>query len=463
MGTVSSILEQNFPQAPKWSVNDAPDLDGKVFVVTGGNTGIGFETCKALLSKNAKVYLCTRCPKRGQDALEQLHQLTGKYTEVLSLDLANLDSVREAARELTRKETEIYCLINNGGVLGPPLEAKTAQGYDLQFGTNVLGHYLFTTLLLPMLLRTSKTSGVPARIVTVSSFQHLFAPKGGVDYDSLVPNSPNADRIRERMGRETLYSQSKWALIAFTNELARQYDPEDIIAISLNPGNIRTEITRHVGLSGIIAIIAEMMLWDCSYGALSSLYAGSDPGALQLSGKKRKATNIDDIDVDAELEAGPSTNPYLKRGRTGTVEAGSRAGSMAPNAVGADGGGGEGDDDDEEAPAMADDDYSAQLSWQSQSKENMKLLLSSFTPDQLARYETYRRSTLNKQSVRRFIHQSLGANVSVNVAQVIAGFSKVFVGEIIELGTPVTTHTHTHTRNHPVPIPDTLRKLDSNL
>ncbi|KAF8752901.1 NAD-P-binding protein [Rhizoctonia solani] len=264
MGTVSSILEQNFPQAPKWSVNDAPDLDGKVFVVTGGNTGIGFETCKALLSKNAKVYLCTRCPKRGQDALEQLHQLTGKYTEVLSLDLANLDSVREAARELTRKETEIYCLINNGGVLGPPLEAKTAQGYDLQFGTNVLGHYLFTTLLLPMLLRTSKTSGVPARIVTVSSFQHLFAPKGGVDYDSLVPNSPNADRIRERMGRETLYSQSKWALIAFTNELARQYDPEDIIAISLN---------------------REMMLWDCSYGALSSLYAGTDPGALQLSGK----------------------------------------------------------------------------------------------------------------------------------------------------------------------------------
>ncbi|KAJ1303843.1 hypothetical protein OPQ81_008263 [Rhizoctonia solani] len=150
-----------------------------------------------------------------------------------------------------------------------------------------------------------------------------------------------------------------------------------------------------------------------------------------MSSQKRKATNIDDIDVDAELEAGPSTNPYLKRGRTGTVESGSRAGSMAPNATVGDGEGG--DDDEDEAPAMADDDYSAQLSWQSQSKENMKLLLSSFTPDQLARYETYRRSTLNKQSVRRFIHQSLGANVSVNVAQVIAGFSKVFVGEIIEL------------------------------
>ncbi|CEL53021.1 Transcription initiation factor TFIID subunit 11 OS=Schizosaccharomyces pombe (strain 972 / ATCC 24843) GN=taf11 PE=3 SV=1 [Rhizoctonia solani AG-1 IB] len=156
-----------------------------------------------------------------------------------------------------------------------------------------------------------------------------------------------------------------------------------------------------------------------------------------MSSQKRKATNIDDIDVDAELEAGPSVNPYLKRGRTGTVEAASRAGSIAPNAAGAEGATGEGDDDDEEPPAMADDDYSAQLSWQSQSKENMKLLLSSFTPDQLARYETYRRSTLNKQSVRRFIHQSLGANVSVNVAQVIAGFSKVFVGEIIELARQV--------------------------
>jgi len=106
---------------------------------------------------------------------------------------------------------------------------------------------------------------------------------------------------------------------------------------------------------------------------------------------------------------------------------------MAPVVAGATAEGEGGDDDEDEVIAMEDDDYSAQLSWQSQSKENMKLLLSSFTPEQLARYETYRRSTLNKQSVRRFLHQSLGANVSVNVAQVVAGFSKVFVGEIIEL------------------------------
>ncbi|KAG8706817.1 hypothetical protein FRC09_002189 [Ceratobasidium sp. 395] len=148
-----------------------------------------------------------------------------------------------------------------------------------------------------------------------------------------------------------------------------------------------------------------------------------------MSTQKRKATNMEDGDVDAELEPGPSNSPFTKRG-SGT---GSRSGSIAPILVSGPPEPEGAEDDEDDTVAMADDDYSAQLTWQSQSKENMKLLLSSFTPEQLARYETYRRSTLNKQSVRRFIHQSLGANVSVNVAQVVAGFSKVFVGEIIEL------------------------------
>ncbi|KAB5588759.1 hypothetical protein CTheo_7803 [Ceratobasidium theobromae] len=577
MGTVSSILEQAFPQAPQWSVDQMPDLTGQVMLVTGGNTGIGRETCKSLLNKNARVYMACRCPKRAKDAVEWLKEATGgKEAIFLHLDLADLESVRAAATEFTRRETRLHCLINNGGVFGPPISDKTVQGYDLQFGTNVLGHFLFTKLLLPTMIRTVDTSlgSGTVRIVNVSSVKHLFAPRGGVDYDSLEPNSVSADHIRGRLGLDKLYAQSKWALVAFSNELARRYGDEGIVSISLHPGNIRTEIARHIPMSSMMTAIADMVLWDCSYGALTQLYAATDPAAAELNGKylvpwarldgprhdtfdlvgrqklwdwlevhssrgscidglmnvtammycpmsglpsarllytpktkrmiglkyqvtflnfketlnirihislslgitevkninthvegvdpihvhkmyhinasmleptanspvnkleedsasfrsqKRKATNVDDIDVDAELEAAPSSS-YLKRGRTGTAEAASRAGSMAPPgaAAAADG---DGDDDDDEAPAMADDDYSAQLSWQSQSKENMKLLLGSFTPDQLARYETYRRSTLNKQSVRR----SLGANVSVNVAQVIAGFSKVFVGEIIEL------------------------------
>ncbi|KAG9105159.1 hypothetical protein FRC07_009557 [Ceratobasidium sp. 392] len=139
---------------------------------------------------------------------------------------------------------------------------------------------------------------------------------------------------------------------------------------------------------------------------------------------------MEDGDVDAELEAAPTSSPLFAKRGSGT---GSRSGSIAPILVSGPPEPEGAEDDEDDTVAMADDDYSAQLTWQSQSKENMKLLLSSFTPEQLARYETYRRSTLNKQSVRRFIHQSLGANVSVNVAQVVAGFSKVFVGEIIEL------------------------------
>ncbi|CAE7226720.1 unnamed protein product [Rhizoctonia solani] len=285
MGTVSSILEQIFPPAPTWSIDEIPDLHGKVFVVTGGNAGIGLETCQVLLSKNAKVYIASRCPKRVQRALEYLHQSTGKTVETLMLDLADLESVREAARELTRRETDIHCLINNGGVYAPPLEAKTAQGYDLQFGTNVLGHYLFTTLLLPTLLRTAKSSGAPVRVVNVSSLKHLFAPKGGVDYDSLVPCSPDSDRVRESMGGDKLYCQSKWGLVTFSNELARRYGSEGIISIALHPGNIRSEIMRHNLLSGMTAVLADMMLWDCSYGALSQLYAATDSEALELNGK----------------------------------------------------------------------------------------------------------------------------------------------------------------------------------
>ncbi|CAE6471125.1 unnamed protein product [Rhizoctonia solani] len=285
MGTVSSILEQSFPPAPRWSVDQIPDLSNKVFVVTGGNAGIGLETCKVLLSKNAKVYMTSRCPKRAQNAISHLRQSTGKTAETLMLDLADLESVREAAKELARRETEVHCLINNGGVFAPPLEAKTAQGYDLQFGTHVLGHYLFTTLLLPMLLRTVKSSGAPVRVINVSSIKHLFAPRGGLDYDSLVPYSPDADRVRDRMGGDKLYCQSKWGLVAFSNELARRYGSEGIVSIALHPGNIRSEIMRYNALSRLTAALADMMLWDCSFGALTQLYAATDPEALGLNGK----------------------------------------------------------------------------------------------------------------------------------------------------------------------------------
>ncbi|KAF8603277.1 NAD-binding protein [Ceratobasidium sp. AG-I] len=289
MGTVSSILEQTFPQAPRWSVEQIPDLNGQVMLVTGGNAGIGRETCKVLLNKGAKVYMASRCPKRASAAVAWLKETTyGKEPVYLQLDLADLQSVRTAAAEFLGKESELHCLFNNGGVFAPPFSHKTVEGYDLQFGANVLGHYLLTTLLLPTMIHTAKHSlcaGGIARVINISSIMHLFAPAGGINYASLVPHCKAADKIRATLGPERLYAQSKWANIAFSNELAKRYASEGIVSISLHPGNIRTGIQRHISLSGVMSALAEVLQWDCSYGALTQLYAATTPNAAGLNGK----------------------------------------------------------------------------------------------------------------------------------------------------------------------------------
>ncbi|CUA69446.1 hypothetical protein RSOLAG22IIIB_14011 [Rhizoctonia solani] len=158
-------------------------------IVTGGNTGIGMETCKALLNKNAKVYLAARSKSRADVAIEWLrHETNGKAPVFLELDLASLASVRKAVEEFKSKEHQLHVLFNNAGVMAPPVDQRTVDGYDLQFGTNVLGHYFFTTLLLPTLIHTAKTSPVAhghARVVNTSSGMLHLAPKGGIVWGTL--------------------------------------------------------------------------------------------------------------------------------------------------------------------------------------------------------------------------------------------------------------------------------------
>ncbi|KAG8678437.1 hypothetical protein FRC08_017779 [Ceratobasidium sp. 394] len=158
MGIAYSLFCETFPGKPDWSTDQIPDLTGQTMIVTGGNAGIGRETSKALLNKNAKVYLAARSKSKADKAIEWLKTETGGRAPIfLELDLADLASVRQAAEEFRRKEPELHVLFNNAGVMVSPVELKTADGYDLQFGTNVLGHYLFTTLLLPTLIHTAQT------------------------------------------------------------------------------------------------------------------------------------------------------------------------------------------------------------------------------------------------------------------------------------------------------------------
>ncbi|OJA14188.1 hypothetical protein AZE42_06507 [Rhizopogon vesiculosus] len=246
MSTYLSLLGQSFPPKSQFSVDDIPDLTGKVTIVTGGNTGIGKETAKALLVHNAKVYVAARSQEKVEAAIQDLKNNTGKEAIFLKLDLGDLKSVKAAAEEYLSKETKLDILFNNAGVMFPPVDLLTTDGYDLQFGTNVLGHFYFTKLLLPALIATAKSApDSKARVITTSSSAH-----GNV-------------------------------VQAF--ELARRYGLEGIVSIPLNPGNIKTDLGRH--MPSLQRSIMNQFLYDVEHGALTQLYAGTVPGAVEFNGK----------------------------------------------------------------------------------------------------------------------------------------------------------------------------------
>ncbi|KAN0125440.1 hypothetical protein V8E53_015491, partial [Lactarius tabidus] len=159
------LFSQLCPPKPTWTSAEVPDQTGKTVIVTGGNGGIGKETARVLLSRGARVYIATRSEEKSQKAIEELKKETGKDSIFfLKLDLADLVSVKAAAEEYIEKETELHTLYNNGGVYAV-IDKETAQGFDMQFGTNVLGHFFFTKLLLPVLTATAKKT--PAGTVRV--------------------------------------------------------------------------------------------------------------------------------------------------------------------------------------------------------------------------------------------------------------------------------------------------------
>ncbi|KAJ8591108.1 NAD(P)-binding protein [Rhizopogon salebrosus TDB-379] len=272
MSNYLSLLGQSFPPKSKFRVDDIPDLTGKVIIVTGGNTGIGKETAKALLAHNAKVYVAARSQEKVEAAIKDLKNSTGKEAIFLKLDLGDLKSVKAAAEEYLSKETKLDVLFNNAGVMVPPKDLLTMDGYDLQFGTNVLGHFYFTKLLLPTLLATAKSApDGKVRVITTSSSAHTL---GGLNFNTFK-DCP----ARKKLSIWELYGQSKTAPL----ELARRYGSEGIVSISLNPGNIKTDLQRHV--SSFQRGVFNYFLYDVEYGALTQLYAGTVPEAVELNGK----------------------------------------------------------------------------------------------------------------------------------------------------------------------------------
>ncbi|KAK7449211.1 short-chain alcohol dehydrogenase [Stygiomarasmius scandens] len=221
-----------FIPAPSWSVDKMPDMTGKVVIVTGGSAGIGKLTVKALLEKNATVYLAARDQQKSQTVIDEYTRLTGRTATFLKLDLADLHSVEAAAREFSRSKRPnfMYYTITGKAVMMTPKNQFSPQGYDLQFATNVLGHFYLTKLLLPTLLSTAQYASDKVRVITVSSCAQ-YIMKYKFDVGSFIDGP-----IRQKQGPMDLYSQSKFGNILFANELARRYGEKGMVSISLNPG-----------------------------------------------------------------------------------------------------------------------------------------------------------------------------------------------------------------------------------
>ncbi|SCZ96362.1 BZ3500_MvSof-1268-A1-R1_Chr8-2g10143 [Microbotryum saponariae] len=266
-----------------------PDLSGKVIIVTGGNAGIGYETVKALLKKNAKVYLAAQSQDKAEKAIASLKQETGREAIFLKLNLGDLASIKPSAEEFLSKEKKLDVLFNNAGVMTPPTGQLTESGYDLQWGTNVLGPYYFTNMLIPALKASKSASGTPSRVINTSSLAHAYAPTSAPnkvwEVDSFV-GSAKRDALIKKWGeygaRSALYGQSKAGNIAHANYLGREY-AGDIVACSLHPGMINSELQRH--LPGFVASIVRWMSYPLTMCALTQLNTGTILTPEEINGK----------------------------------------------------------------------------------------------------------------------------------------------------------------------------------
>jgi NAD(P)-dependent dehydrogenase (short-subunit alcohol dehydrogenase family) len=251
----------------KWTAADIPDQTGRVAVITGANTGLGYETAAALADHGAHVVLAVRNLDKGKDAAARITaQSPDAEVALQELDLTSLDSIRAAAEQLRSEHDRIDLLINNAGVMWTP-KSTTKDGFELQFGTNHLGHFALTGLLLDRLLPVAGS-----RVVTVSSMGHRI--RADIHFDDL-----QWERGYSRVGA---YGQAKLANLLFTYELQRRLAPHGTtIAVAAHPGGSRTELTRNLpALLARVAPLIEPLFQGADMGALPTLRAATDPGVL---------------------------------------------------------------------------------------------------------------------------------------------------------------------------------------
>lgn len=251
----------------KWTEADVPDQSGRIAIVTGSNTGLGYETARVLAARGAHVVIAVRNLDKGRDAVDRITAATPKADlKLQQLDVGSLDSVRSGAEELKAAYPRIDLLINNAGVMYPPKQT-TVDGFELQFGTNHLGAFALTGLLLDHLLPVDGS-----RVVAVASIAHNI--QAGIHFDDL--------QWERSYNRVAAYGQSKLSNLLFTYELQRRLAAknEPTIAVAAHPGISDTELTRHIPGAGLpgASQITRLVVNSALKGALATLRAATDPG-----------------------------------------------------------------------------------------------------------------------------------------------------------------------------------------
>ena len=268
---MAAYYGQLFPSSPTFTEKDLPGLTNKVFMVTGGNAGLGFELVKILYWKGATVYMASRSQEKAEKAIKSIQATsttTSGQIKYLHLDYNDLSTVKRSAEEYGAQEDRLDVLWNNAGVGIVPNDSKSKQGHVQQMGTNCYGPFLFTRLLLPKLQAAAQAAPKNSvRIVWTSSIiVDTSAPKGGVITTALA--RPSSDQAHH-------YAVSKAGNWLLASEFARRYGKDGIVSATQNPGQLRTQIWD--GAPKLARKVMSLVLHPALFGAYTALWCGLSP------------------------------------------------------------------------------------------------------------------------------------------------------------------------------------------
>uniref|UniRef100_A0A2D3UTS8 Related to retinol dehydrogenase 12 n=1 Tax=Ramularia collo-cygni TaxID=112498 RepID=A0A2D3UTS8_9PEZI len=267
-----------FGSSKTFSVDDIPDLSGKTILVTGGNSGLGAESCLQFAKHGSpRIFLAARSREKAEQAIANIKaQVPDANITFLSMDLADLESVKKAAEQFIAESSRLDILLNNAGILGSP-PGLTKDGFEVTLGTNHVGHALLTKLLLPVLQETAQNPGSEdVRIVNVSSRAYKWAPNGGLAVESALTTMSDAGMFQR-------YAYSKIANIYFTQELAKRYPT--IKSMVIHPGAVATNVSHDLQTSNpwipafVWSVGTKLLLNPVARGALTQLWASCSPDA----------------------------------------------------------------------------------------------------------------------------------------------------------------------------------------